>query len=165
MVPLAESPVICTSRMNVFTTVTGGLQVRPLSVDLTTWSAPPPTAKLFHETYIRPKKGEAGLLSDQPDSRSSEEPEWMQKWVQPVASPGLVVLYPPMPWPPQAASRKMANQVPVLVLYRVTGSPKVLVKGLWPLPAVRRVKVVPPSLENDAPEMLIGFTATPRESL
>src|SRR5215216_7426892 len=89
----------------------------------------------------------------------------MQKCVRPVASPGLVVLYPPMPWPPQAASRKMANQVPVLVLYRVTGSPKVLVKGLWPLPAVRRVKVVPPSLENDAPEMLIGLTATPRESL
>src|SRR5215211_9168854 len=89
----------------------------------------------------------------------------MQKCIQLFGSEGLVDLYPPMPWPPQAASRKMANQVPVLVLYRVTGSPKVLVKGLWPLPAVRRVKVLPPSVETDAPEMLIGLTATPRESL
>ena len=31
----------------------------------------PPTLKSFQETYIRPKKGEDGLLSAQPDSRSS----------------------------------------------------------------------------------------------
>ena len=30
-----------------------------------------PVLKSFQETYIRPKKGEAGLLSAQPDSRSS----------------------------------------------------------------------------------------------
>ena len=50
------------------------LQVAPLSVEKRTWRAPPPTAKLFQETYIRPKKGEDGLLSAQPDSRSSLPP-------------------------------------------------------------------------------------------
>ena len=33
--------------------------------------APPPTLKSFQETYIRPKNGLLGLLSAQPDSRSS----------------------------------------------------------------------------------------------
>ena len=33
--------------------------------------APPPTLKLFQETYSRPKNGEDGLLSANPDSRSS----------------------------------------------------------------------------------------------
>ena len=53
----------------------------------------------------------------------------MQKWVQPVASPGLVVLYPPMPWPPQAASRKMANQVPVLDVVQSNGVAKGIGEG------------------------------------
>ena len=34
----------------------------------------PPTAKSFQETYIRFAEGEAGLLSTQPDSRSSVPP-------------------------------------------------------------------------------------------
>ena len=46
----------------------------PLSVEKVTLRAPLPTAKSFQETYIRPKKGDDGLLSDQPDSRSSELP-------------------------------------------------------------------------------------------
>src|SRR6266403_547170 len=57
----------------------------------------------------------------------------------------------------------MVYQVAVSWLYRRTGSPKVLVKGLQPLPLVRRVKVIPPSVENDAPEKLLLFAH--RESL
>ena len=33
----------------------------------------------------------------------------------------------------------------------------------WPV--VSRVKVVPPSVETDAPEMLMGLALRPRESL
>ena len=57
------------------------------------------------------------------------------------------------------------NQVLVGSLCRTTGSPKVLSKGLWPLALVSRVKVVPPSVETDAPEMLMGVALRPRESL
>ena len=49
------------------------------------------------------------------------------------------------------------------MLYRITGSPTVLENGLWPLALVKRVKVFPPSVETDAPEMLIGAgVAAPR---
>ena len=37
------------------------------------------------------------------------------------------------------------------------GVAKGIGEGALPLAAVRRVKVVPPSVENDAPEMLIGL--------
>ena len=74
-------------------------------------------------------------------------------------------LYPPNPWPPQPTSSHTVNQVPVGLLYRRTGSPTVLSNGLWPLALVRRVKVLPPSVEVDAPEMLMGVKLRPRESL
>ena len=76
MVPLPDvSPVIWVLRMKVPVLLTvRRVQVLPLSVEKVTWRAPLPTAKLFQETYIRPKKGDEGLLSDQPDSRSSEPP-------------------------------------------------------------------------------------------
>src|SRR5207244_483696 len=45
----------------------------------------------------------------------------------------------------------------------MTGSPKVLVNGLWPLAVVTRVKVMPPSVEHDTPEKLL--TAAPLGSL
>ena len=65
--------MICTLRMNVpvLLTSTGACQVTPLSVEKVTERAPWPTLKSFQETYMRPKKGELGLLSAQPDSRSS----------------------------------------------------------------------------------------------
>src|ERR1043166_6346860 len=53
---------------------TGVLQVRPLSVERVTEMGGPPRAKLFHETYIRLAKGEAGFSSTAPDSRSSLAP-------------------------------------------------------------------------------------------
>ena len=67
------SPVICVLRTNVplLTTVTALLHVLPLSVEKLSTRAPAPTLKSFQETYIRPKNGELGLLSAQPDSRSS----------------------------------------------------------------------------------------------
>src|SRR5919197_3148983 len=73
--PPAISPVICTSRMKVpvLLTVTGLCHVAPLSLEKVTTRAPL-ILKSFHETYMRPKKGEDGLLSAQPDSRSSPEP-------------------------------------------------------------------------------------------
>src|SRR5215467_1678929 len=77
IVPLPDmSPVIWVLRMKVavLLTVIGACHVAPLSVEKVTWRAPLPTAKLFQDTYIRPKKGDAGLVSDQPDSRSSELP-------------------------------------------------------------------------------------------
>ena len=52
------------------------------------------------------------------------------------------------------------NQVAVGRLYRTTGSPKVLVNGLWPPAVVTRVKVVPPSLETDTPEIVAGGGAS-----
>ena len=52
-------------------TVISGLQVTPLSVERLTTRAPTPTPKSFQETYMFPKCGEEGLLSAQPDSRSS----------------------------------------------------------------------------------------------
>src|SRR6266446_2984405 len=167
MVPLPDaSPVICTSRMKVpvLLTFTGACQVAPLSLEKVTWRAPLPTLKLFHETYIRPKNGDDGLLSAQPDSRSSPPEVWTQKWVQLVGSSGVVDLYPPkvqLPFP----SSQTVNHVWVGLLYRITGSPKVFAKGLRPLALVTRVKVVPPSVEHDKPEMSIGFDATSRESL
>ena len=69
-------------------------------------------------------------------------------------------LYPPRVQP-GAPSSHTVNQVWVGLLYRTTGSPKVFWKGL----GVRRVKVVPPSVENDMLEMLIGLALTPLESL
>src|SRR5215472_17091200 len=71
--PLVTSPVICTSRMKVpvLATVISELQVTPLSVERETTRAPAPMLKSFQETYMFPKCGEDGLLSAQPDSRSS----------------------------------------------------------------------------------------------
>jgi hypothetical protein len=68
------SPVICTSRMKVpvLLTVIGLCHVTPLSLEKVDMSAPAPTLKSFQEMYIRPKNGELGLLSAQPDSRSPE---------------------------------------------------------------------------------------------
>ena len=66
-------------------------------------------------------------------------------------------LYPPMPPPPQPASIQTVNQVAVGLLYRTTGSPKVLGNGLWPPAVVTRVKVIPPSLETDTAEKLLAW--------
>src|SRR5437773_5051597 len=168
MVPLPDmSPVICTSRTKVapLLTWTGLLQVAPLSVERTTKMSALPKLKSFQEIYMFPKKGELGLLSAQPDSRSAEPSLKAQKWVQLFGSPGVVDLYPPSPWPPQPTSSHTVNQVPVGLLYRTTGSPRVLSNGLWPLALVRRVKVLPPSVETDAPEVLMGVKLRPRESL
>src|SRR6266403_4120219 len=100
MVPLPpKSPVICVLRMKVawVLTMTGLLQVRPLSVERTTKMFALPTLKSFQEIYMFPKNGEAGLLSAQPDSRSAEPSLKMQKWVQLFGSSGVVDLYPPRP--------------------------------------------------------------------
>src|SRR5438477_9692469 len=130
MVPLPDmSPVICTSRMKPeLLTVTGACHVAPLSVEKVTSRAPLPTLKSFQETYIRPKNGELGLLSAQPDSRSSPPLVWTQKWVQLFGSSGVLDLYPPNVQPPFPSSQTV-NQVWVGLLYRITGSPKVLVNG------------------------------------
>src|SRR6266853_5683296 len=163
MVPLPDmSPVICTSRMKVLVTLTGACHVAPLSVVKVTSRAPPPTLKSFQETYMFPKCGEEGLLSAQPDSRSSPPLECTQKWVQLFGSVGLVDLYPPKVQPAFPSSQTV-NHVWVGLLYRITGSPKVLAKGLRPLALVTRVKVMPPSVEHDKPDMSIGFDATSRE--
>src|SRR5206468_11659379 len=132
MVPFPDmSPVICTSRMKVpvLITVTAGLHVFPLSLEKLSTNAPEPTLKSFHETYIRPKNGELGLLSDQPDSRSSLPLVWTQKWVQLVGSSGVVDLYPPNVQG-ELPSSHTVNHVWVGLLYRTTGSPKVFANGL-----------------------------------
>src|SRR4029077_536081 len=111
----------------------GELQVTPPSVEWMENKQPPapqPVLKSFQEIYSRPKKGEAGLLSAQPDSRSAEPSLKAQKCVQLFGSPGVKVLYPPRPWPPQAPSNHTVNQVPDGLWYRMTGSPNVLSKGL-----------------------------------
>src|SRR4029453_1022323 len=95
MVPLPDiSPVICVLRMKVLVlaTVIALLHVLPLSVERLTTKAPAPTLKSFQETYMFPKKGEAGLLSAQPDSRSSPPLGGTQKWVQLFGSDGSVDL-------------------------------------------------------------------------
>ena len=71
-------------------------------------------------------------------------------------------MYPPSVQP-AFASIQTVNQVCVGLLYRITGSPKVLANGLQPLPLVKRVKVIPPSVEVDAAEKLL--LAAHRESL
>ena len=59
--PVTLSPVIWTSRMKTaLMTSYRGIQVAPLSLEQTTKRAPPPTSKLFQETYIRPKKEKPG---------------------------------------------------------------------------------------------------------
>src|SRR5882724_3831638 len=80
--PVTLSPVIWTSRMKLVVSCRELVQVSPLSVENRTNSAPPPRAKSFQEIYIRPKLGEDGLLSAQPDSRSAEDSLKTQKWVQ-----------------------------------------------------------------------------------
>ena len=50
------------------------VQVRPLSVEKRTEDALAAETKSFQEMYIRLAKGEDGLLSTQPDSRSSLPP-------------------------------------------------------------------------------------------
>ena len=55
-------------------------------------AAPHATLKSFQEIYIRPKKGEDGLLSAKPDSRSAEDSLKTQKWVQLFGSQGVVDL-------------------------------------------------------------------------
>src|SRR5436190_19704086 len=112
MVPLPDaSPVICTSRMKLLVRLTGACHVAPLSVEKVTSRAPMPTLKLFHETYIRPKNGDDGLLSAQPDSRSSLPLVCTQKCVQLVAVKGVVDLYPPKVQLPLPSSQTV-NQVP-----------------------------------------------------
>src|SRR6266576_2412185 len=82
--PVTLSPVIWTSRMNVAPLLTwiGLLQVAPLSVERTTKMSALAKLKSFQEIYMFPKKGELGLLSAQPDSRSAEPSLKTQKWVQ-----------------------------------------------------------------------------------
>src|SRR5947208_17087643 len=89
------SPVICVLRIKVplLITVTAGLHVLPLSVEKLSTRAPEPTLKSFQETYIRPKNGELGLLSAQPDTRSSPPLLCTQKWDQLFGSSGVVALY------------------------------------------------------------------------
>src|SRR5262249_22579074 len=84
------------------------------------------------------------------------------KWVQLFGSVGLVDLYPPNVQLPLPSSQTV-NQVPLALLYRTTGSPKVKANGLFPLPLVTRVNVVPPSVEHEMPEKLLELA--PRESL
>src|SRR6266481_4149892 len=122
--PVAKSPVIWTSRMKLVV-IPCWVQVLPLSVDTRTWRAPPPTLKSFQETYMFPKCGEEELLSAQPDSRSSPPLVCTQKWVQLFGSSGVVDSYPPKVQLPFASSQTV-NHVWVGLLYRITGSPKVL---------------------------------------
>ena len=63
-----------------------------------------PKLKSFQEIYMFPKKGELGLLSAQPDSRSSPPLLCTQKWVQLFGSSGVVDLYPPRVQLPFASS-------------------------------------------------------------
>ena len=109
-----------------------------------------------------PKCGEEGLLSAQPDSRSSLRRCERRNGSSYLGPSGLVDLYPPNVQLP-FASIQTVNQVWVGLLYRITGSPKVLAKGLQPLPLVKRVKVSPPSVEADTAEKLL--LAAHRESL
>ena len=95
--PVTLSPVICTLRMKSapVETCTGLDHVTPPSVERTTKMQPPAphaTLKSFQEIYIRPKKGEEGLLSAKPDSRSAEASLKTQKWVQLFGSEGVVDL-------------------------------------------------------------------------
>src|SRR5436190_15286876 len=115
-------------KVPLLSTVISLLQVVPLSVERLTTRAPAPMLKSFQETYMFPKCGEEGLLSAQPDSRSSLPLECTQKWLQLVGSSGVVDLYPPkvqLPFP----SSQTVNHICVGLLYRITGSPKVLAKG------------------------------------
>src|SRR5258705_11669170 len=108
MVPLPDmSPVICTSRMKVLVTLTGACHVAPLSVVKVTSRAPPPTLKSFQETYMFPKCGEDGLLSAQPDSRSSTPLECTQKWFK---LPGALFAC----MPTVAANRRVVGGTPIL---------------------------------------------------
>src|SRR2546429_9826824 len=102
--------------------------------------------------YIRPKNGELGLLSAQPDWRSFSALVSTQKWVQLFGSSGVADLYPPsvQPFP----SDHTVNQVPDGLLYRITGPPNGLEKGLCTPAAVKRVNLLAPSVEADAPEPL-----------
>src|SRR5439155_24717622 len=101
-------------------TITGLLQVAPPSVELMTKMFAFAALKSFQETYNRPKNGELGLLSAQPDSRSAEPSLKAQKWVQLFGSSGVVVLYPPRPWPPHAPSSQTVTHVPDGLWYRTT---------------------------------------------
>src|ERR1043166_2747524 len=96
--PVTKSPVIWTSRMNRLAGAScRSVQVVPLSVEKRTFRLPP-TAKSFHETYIRPKNEEDVFLSAQPGSRSSEGGVGTQgPIVQLFGSGGLGDLSPPMP--------------------------------------------------------------------
>src|SRR5438067_9719150 len=82
-------------KVPLLATVISLLQVAPLSVERLTTRAPAPMLKSFQETYMLPKNGELGLLSAQPDSRSSNPLVCTQKCVQLFGSSGVVELYPP----------------------------------------------------------------------
>ena len=79
-----------------------------------------------------PKCGEEGLLSAQPDSRSSPAAGvnaemgpaiWVLEEWSTCTRPSVQPAFP---------SNQTVNQVWVGLLYRITGSPKVLAKGLQP---------------------------------
>ena len=108
----------------------GLFQVLPLSVERGNEERLDRRLKSFQETYMFPKKGEDGLLSAQPDSRSSPTAGVNARiWVQ--------LLGPQECWTctrrgcsPRSVDDQTVNHVWVGLLYRITGSPKVLGKGL-----------------------------------
>src|SRR4029453_12732093 len=106
------------------------LQVLPLSVERETKMFALGALKSFQEMYIFPKCGELGLLSAQPDWRSSPPLVCTQKWVQLFGSSGVVDLYPPNVQLPLPSSQTV-NHVCVGLLYRTTGWPHVRANGIW----------------------------------
>src|SRR5436190_4824136 len=144
----SSPPVICTLRTKAVLSCTGVDQVTPSSECVT--KGIPPTPKSFHETYIRPSKGLAGLLSTHIDSRSSSAPECAHAptlQVRPSAD-----VHKPIPWPPHPVARSPANHLCNRALNTRIGSPKFVP---WPLAngaGSRRVNVAPPSVDLDTPE-------------
>ena len=147
------SPVIWTLRKKAVLTCRSLVQVAPLSVEKRQKELPPRTNRSRKRTSA--KQGEAGLLSAQPDSRSScaGVNAEMGPAIRVRGSGGLV---------PTQALTTAAGVEPDCepgsgwAVIENNGVAERIREGALTVAVVRRVKVVPPSVETDAPEMLMG---------
>ena len=130
---------------------TGACQVIPLSVEQVTKRAPCQRLKLFQETYMRPKRETLDCCrTSQTRGRLAAVCECKMR--QCPVTPPSVDFHTPTPCPPPPAVETNCSESAGRFVVESNRVAKVCHRAIGNGLGLRRVKVVPPSLEYDAPE-------------